>query len=103
MSLTPVERTLKPDACCHLQIDQLTVNRYEPGVGLSPHVDAHSAFTGPIVALSLGSASVMEFWRDGDKRPLLLPPRSLLLMAGECRYLWCALPSDTRLAACESS
>jgi alkylated DNA repair dioxygenase AlkB len=26
--------------------DQLTVNEYEPGVGLSSHVDTHSAFTG---------------------------------------------------------
>jgi alkylated DNA repair dioxygenase AlkB len=26
--------------------DQLTVNEYEPGVGLSAHVDTHSAFTG---------------------------------------------------------
>ena len=26
--------------------DQLTVNEYEAGVGLSAHVDTHSAFTG---------------------------------------------------------
>ena len=41
------------------------------------------------MSLSLGSATVMEFWRDGEKRPLLLPPRSLLVMSGECRYAWC--------------
>ena len=29
--------------------DQLTVNEYEPGVGLSAHVDTHSAFTGKSV------------------------------------------------------
>lgn len=28
------------------QLDQATVNEYAPGVGLSPHVDTHSAFTG---------------------------------------------------------
>lgn len=27
-------------------VDQLTVNEYPPGVGLAPHVDTHSAFTG---------------------------------------------------------
>ena len=27
-------------------MDQLTVNEYAPGVGLSSHVDTHSAFTG---------------------------------------------------------
>ncbi len=29
-----------------VQFDQLTVNEYNPGVGLSSHVDTHSAFTG---------------------------------------------------------
>lgn len=28
------------------QLDQLTVNEYMPGVGIAPHVDAHSSFTG---------------------------------------------------------
>ena len=27
-------------------LDQLTVNEYPPGVGLAPHIDTHSAFTG---------------------------------------------------------
>ena len=27
-------------------IDQITVNEYPPGVGLAPHIDTHSAFTG---------------------------------------------------------
>ncbi len=33
---------------------------------------------------------VMEFKHptDGKKVPLLLPPRSLLVMNGEARYLW---------------
>lgn len=30
----------------------------------------------------------MEFRRDGDKRALFLPPRSLLVMADEARYAW---------------
>lgn len=29
-----------------MRLDQLTVNEYESGVGLSPHIDTHSAFTG---------------------------------------------------------
>lgn len=51
-----------PSVCQTL--DQLTINEYEPGVGLSPHVDTHSAFTGAIVSLSLGSTTVMEFRRQ---------------------------------------
>ena len=37
-------------------LDQATVNEYPPGVGLSPHIDTHSAFTGgflPTVPASL--------------------------------------------------
>ena len=28
------------------QVDQCTANEYPPGVGLSAHIDTHSAFTG---------------------------------------------------------
>ena len=33
-------------------IDQLTVNDYPPGEGLSPHIDTHSAFTGTESSMS---------------------------------------------------
>jgi alkylated DNA repair protein alkB homolog 8 len=36
------------------RLDQLTVNEYGAGVGLSPHIDTHSAFTG---ALDQGSVT----------------------------------------------
>ncbi|KAF8063012.1 ALKBH8 [Scenedesmus sp. PABB004] len=44
-------------------LDQLTVNEYAPGVGLSAHIDTHSAFTGAIASLSLAGGCVMEFRR----------------------------------------
>lgn len=31
----------------------------------------------------------MEFSRNGVKRALVLPPRSLLVLDGEARYGWC--------------
>ncbi|XP_067944033.1 alkylated DNA repair protein alkB homolog 8-like [Watersipora subatra] len=69
--------------------DQLTVNKYEPGQGIPPHVDTHSAFIGPIVSLSLGSQVIMTFSNSlGDTRQVLLPRRSVLVMAGESRYSW---------------
>ncbi|MCO5574040.1 hypothetical protein L7F22_027818 [Adiantum nelumboides] len=43
-----------------LPLDQLTVNEYPPGVGLSPHIDTHSAFEGAIICLSLAGPCVME-------------------------------------------
>lgn len=43
---------------------------------------------GPIVSLSLAGPCVMELRRGGDHRPLHLPPRSLLVLAGEARLAW---------------
>uniref|UniRef100_A0A1I8PW84 tRNA (carboxymethyluridine(34)-5-O)-methyltransferase n=1 Tax=Stomoxys calcitrans TaxID=35570 RepID=A0A1I8PW84_STOCA len=68
--------------------DQLTVNSYEPGQGIPPHVDTHSAFLDPILSLSLESDVVMEFRKGLEKRSVLLPRRSLLVMSGESRYDW---------------
>lgn len=42
-------------------IDQVTVNEYTPGVGIAPHVDAHSSFTGSILSLSLSGSCCMVF------------------------------------------
>ncbi|KAL4441225.1 hypothetical protein ABPG77_011462 [Micractinium sp. CCAP 211/92] len=75
-----------PDA---VAIDQLTVNDYACGVGISPHVETHSAFTGAIVSLSLGGPAAMVLRRGGQQpRAVFLPQRTLLVMAGEARYAW---------------
>ncbi|XP_055599137.1 alkylated DNA repair protein alkB homolog 8 [Uranotaenia lowii] len=69
--------------------DQLTVNRYEVGQGIPPHVDTHSAFQDPIVSLSLGSDIVMDFRNTkGCHVSVDVPRRSLLIMSGESRYGW---------------
>ena len=66
--------------------DQCTVNRYEPGQGIAPHVDAHGCCGDGIAALSLGAEVVMEFGGpDGRRVPMLLPRRSLMVMSGEAR------------------
>lgn len=89
----------------------LQVNEYPCGVGLSPHIDTHSAFEEMIFSLSLAGPCIMEFrkytkgsWRapsvvngfDEDscqepeckRKAIFLPPRSMLLMSGEGRYAW---------------
>lgn len=74
-----------------LQPDQLTMNKYEVGQGIPPHVDTHSAFTGEIISLSLLSDVVMDFKSAGsDKRcrTVALKRRSLMVMTGESRYNW---------------
>lgn len=68
--------------------DQLTVNIYEPGQGIPPHVDTHSAFLDPILSLSLSGEVVMDFRRGSDRQPLILLRRSMLVMSGASRYDW---------------
>ncbi|XP_067252441.1 alkylated DNA repair protein alkB homolog 8 isoform X2 [Chanodichthys erythropterus] len=69
--------------------DQLTVNQYQSGQGIPPHVDTHSAFEDTILSLSLGTKTVMDFKHpDGRSVAVVLPERSLLVMKGESRYLW---------------
>lgn len=93
----------------NIVLDQLTVNEYPPGVGLSPHIDTHSAFRGHIFSLSLAGPCIMELRRysDGEwasttdskvehsdsssnfiRKAIFLPPRSMLLLSGEGRYAW---------------
>ena len=69
-------------------LNQLTVNEYSPGVGLSAHIDTHSPFHGAIMSLSLAGAAAVVMRREGEQRALYLPPRSLLVLDGEARYAW---------------
>lgn len=86
---TPVLKRCLTHGYINHMPDQLTVNQYESGQGIPPHVDTHSAFEDAILSLSLGSQTVMEFRHpDGRLAAVVLPARSLLVMKGESRYLW---------------
>lgn len=70
--------------------DQIIINEYRPGQGISAHVDCEPCF-GPVIAsLSLGGATDMVFrHRSSDERyRVRLEPRGLLILAGEARYDW---------------
>jgi len=69
--------------------DQVIINEYVPGQGISRHVDCVPCFGDTIISLSLVSPCVMEFetWK-GDKASLLLSPRSCLILQREARYKW---------------
>ena len=67
--------------------DQLTINDYQPGQGIPPHVDTHSPFEEIFVSLSLKSGVSMNFRTpEGVQKDVYLMPRSLLLFSGEARY-----------------
>ncbi|CAE7205310.1 ALKBH8 [Symbiodinium necroappetens] len=59
--------------------DQLTINEYQPGVGIAFHVDAHSAFEDGIAAITLGSGIVMEFRKADETSGKLSMGRKKLL------------------------
>ncbi|CAM3464215.1 2OG-Fe(II) oxygenase [Stackebrandtia soli] len=70
--------------------NQVIVNEYQPGQGISAHVDCVPCF-GPVVAtVSLGSACEMDFTHaeDGRRAAVPLAVGSLCLLAGDARHLW---------------
>jgi alkylated DNA repair dioxygenase AlkB len=71
----------------HKVPEQLIINEYQPGQGISKHIDA-PIFDEPIASLSLGSPCVMVFTSKERRHEILLPPRSLLILKGESRWQW---------------
>ncbi|MBK7227391.1 MAG: alpha-ketoglutarate-dependent dioxygenase AlkB [Ignavibacteriales bacterium] len=77
------------DGLCEVVPDQVIINEYKPGQGISPHIDCESCFGPRIFSLSLGSTAIMEFTQQGiPKKEILLLPRSLVMMYGGARYKW---------------
>ncbi|MFP4386926.1 MAG: alpha-ketoglutarate-dependent dioxygenase AlkB [Alphaproteobacteria bacterium] len=68
--------------------DQAIVNEYQPGQGISAHVDCVPCFDNEIASLSLGSGATMQFIKGSEKQELYLKPRSLIILSGEARYEW---------------
>ena len=77
------------DGVTDVPFDQILVNEYLPGQGISPHRD-YAPFGRTVVSLSLLSPCVMDFRHPptGRRERLLLEPRSLLVLADEARYEW---------------
>ena len=76
--------------------DQIIVNEYQPGQGISAHIDCHPCFGETIASLSLLSASVMRFASQvhSQQMELQLQPASLLILKGDARHMWThAIPS----------
>jgi len=70
--------------------DQLIINEYEPGQGISPHVDCEPCFDDTIASITLGSGCTMDFTnvKDGSKVSNYLERRSIIVLASEARYDW---------------
>jgi len=78
-----------------LPFNQLTINEYLPGQGISSHTDTHACFGSILCILSLNSGIVMTMTKNkpsadkvDSKKHILLPAGSLLILSGDARYNW---------------
>ena len=83
------------------QARQAILNLYQPGEGITPHVDLLGRFGDGIVGVSFGSGCVMRFDKvpsetreqgaegeDNSRWELYLPERSVVVLSEEARYEW---------------
>lgn len=70
--------------------DQMIINEYLPGQGISHHIDCEPCFGDVIASFSLNSTCLMGFVHaeNHTKKQLLLEPNSVLIIGGEARYDW---------------
>jgi len=73
--------------------DQAIINEYIDDQGIAAHIDCEPCFGDTIISISLSGGCVMNFQRDvntkeQDKIPLLIPPRTLIVMTKESRFNW---------------
>lgn len=71
--------------------DQVIVNEYMPGQGITNHIDCLPCFSDTIASLSLGSQCVMNFTKKDDKNnaiPYLLEKASMIILKEDARYCW---------------
>jgi len=87
-----------PDFCLEIKerlekefdrtFDQLIINQYEPGQGISAHTDHVKLFGDTIISLSLGSPCIMNFAHGGNIIDIPLARRSLAILQNDSRYKW---------------
>ncbi len=81
---------LKDDGYFNEIPDQVIVNEYMPGQGITAHIDCKPCFDDIIISLSLASEATMVFTNEniGEKVPIILRKRSLVILRGDSRYTW---------------
>jgi alkylated DNA repair dioxygenase AlkB len=67
---------------------QAILNLYEPGQGISPHIDLPHRYADGIVGASLAGGCVLVLERAGERHDVYLPPRSVYVFSGEVRWEW---------------
>ena len=73
--------------------DQAIINEYIDEQGIAAHIDCKPCFGDTIISISLAGQCVMNFQKDQpcaeqNKIPLLIQPKTLIVMTGESRFNW---------------
>lgn len=68
--------------------DQLIINEYVAGQGISPHIDHIKLFDDTIISISLGSPCVMKFTNNDNIYEQILDRRSMVALQSDVRYKW---------------
>ncbi len=84
--------------------DQVIINEYLPGQGISPHIDCEPCFDDTIVSLSLLSGVTMDFTHSikNEKVAVYLQPRSIVVLQGGSRYDWQHSIAPRKTDVCEN-
>lgn len=88
--IMPLAQRLYGEGIFDAMPDQVIINEYEPGQGISAHIDCIPCFGEVVASISLLSSCVMIFTRAEPvaQLPVFVEPCSLLVMQGEARYQW---------------
>lgn len=70
--------------------DQLIINEYLPGQGITSHIDCEPCFLGTVASVSLGSTAIMQFTRNNTSEKLDIPLfiNSVVILQEDARYKW---------------
>jgi alkylated DNA repair dioxygenase AlkB len=88
--LTPFAQGLAQNQGFNPEPDQVIVNEYLPGQGISRHVDCVPCFGPKIAIISLAApiTMILSHPGTGGRLEIWLEPRSLLLLAEDARFTW---------------
>ena len=84
-----IEKLNSIDILKNYGFDQVLVNEYEPGQGISAHIDHIKNFDDIIVSISLGSPCEMIFTEQKKKDNIfkqVLKRKSVVILSGDARY-----------------
>lgn len=68
--------------------NQVIVNEYLPGQGISAHIDCIPCFGEVVASVSIGSAVIMDFAWGNHKVSRYLEGNSLVVLSGAARMVW---------------